>query len=278
MVNCGVPPLGTTALTSTTFPSFSSPTLESSYNTIFTTRSLCQALPHRIPLLEGRYHLLSQESQAPVHGFLGEEPAGIQFRRDPRDPQHFLELIQTVDNALRTAKDHSGLQEILISGVGQPLVACLPHLITFSPSAPQGILKELAHAAKEGLDALLGFFNRFLVTWGDVHREAHVDIASITGVPGFHPLFFVVAQIGLQVVHIHNTQPQEDGIPKPPNAAKAVSATGGYAYGGIGFLIGQGGQCRVRNAVVFPLVGKRLPRPRLQDNIQGFLEALFALS
>src|SRR5229473_1192769 len=77
MVNCGVPPLGTTALTSTTFPSFSSPTLESSYNTIFTTRSLCQALPHRIPLLEGRYHLLSQESQAPVHGFLGEEPAGF---------------------------------------------------------------------------------------------------------------------------------------------------------------------------------------------------------
>jgi hypothetical protein len=106
--------------------------------------------------LEGRHHLLSQKPQTPVHGFLGEEPTGIQLRGDPRDPQHFLKLGQAVDDALRAAKDHSGLQEFLIAGVDQPLVACLPHLSPFGPGAPPRILKELAHAAEEGLIDVAG--------------------------------------------------------------------------------------------------------------------------
>jgi hypothetical protein len=40
----------------------------------------------RIVLLEGRHHFLGQESQAPVHGFLGQEPTGIQFGGDAGDP------------------------------------------------------------------------------------------------------------------------------------------------------------------------------------------------
>src|SRR5262249_44494220 len=154
---------------------------------------------------------------------------------DPSDPQHFLELGQAVDDALRTAEDHPGLQEFLIGGVDHPLVACLPHLSPFSPSASPRILKELAHAAEESLDALLGFFDRFFVTRSDVHREAHVDITSITGVSSFHPLFSVVAQIVLEVFHIHDPQPQKYRITQPPNAAEAVSATGGYTDLGMGF-------------------------------------------
>src|SRR5262249_23436704 len=98
-----------------------------------------------LPLLEGWHHLLRQELQTAVHGFLGQEPARIQLRRDARNPQHVLKLVQAVDDALRAAKDHSGLQEVFIGGVGQPLEACLPHRILFGPSTPPRILEELAH-------------------------------------------------------------------------------------------------------------------------------------
>jgi hypothetical protein len=82
-------------------------------------------------LLEGWHHCFGQELQAPVYGFRGEQAAGIEFGGEAGQAEHVLELDQAVNDALRTADNYLGVQDVFIGEFLELFDTSLPPLPDF---------------------------------------------------------------------------------------------------------------------------------------------------
>src|SRR5215472_7685483 len=122
-----------------------------------------------------------------MHGFRWEQAAGVEFSGKSGQTRHFLILGQAVDDTCRATENDFGFQDFIIGKVFEPFDAFLPPLPILAPSTSPALLEDAAHAQEVGFNALLGFFNSFVIGRGDVHRETDGYIARLTRMSSLLP-------------------------------------------------------------------------------------------
>ena len=96
--------------------------------------------------------------------------------------------------------------------------------------------------------------------------------------PRLAPRLAVFLQAAAQFGKIHPSQPHENGPPLPPQPRESLGGGSRDAQRRMGLLPGPRRYRGPLKAVKLPIVGKRLPLPSLQDDVQRFPETLAAFA
>src|SRR5438874_504205 len=99
------------------------------------------------PLPEVGHDLLGEEPQTPFDRLGREERFGIQLGGEAGQPEHLLELEQTVGDLFRRAEDHLGLENLVVGELLQLLDPLPSPLLVLGPDTRPEPLVEAAGEA-----------------------------------------------------------------------------------------------------------------------------------
>src|SRR6058998_1976948 len=154
---------------------------------------------------------MGEDVQAPLLLFGRNEPAGVQLGYNPVQAQLFLQLGQTIDQTCRGTERDLGLQDLVVSEIGEPFGLGLAALGGSGAGPSHRGPSELSLAIEIVPDALAGFLHGPRLRRPDVDGYAEIHI-GFAGVTRLEPGLAVCPETYPQFGDIHNAQPDEDGI------------------------------------------------------------------
>src|SRR5712692_322367 len=234
------------------------------------------ALPPIAGSLEGRHHLVGQDTQGPPHLLHREEAARVQLGHDAAEPELFPHPFEAIDQARGRAERDASLEDVLVRQVGELLEPRPPPITGSGVAASDARSGQLGVAAEEIRDVLVGLVEGLLLRGRGVDGDAQADVA-VAGVPGLPPGRAVRPEVAPELRDVHVAEPDEERQSGAADEGERLHRVGGHPHGRMGELIRPGPDRDVLEPVELPLIAERPALPRLPDDLEGLDEALLAL-
>ena len=122
----------------------------------------------------------------------------------------------------------------------------------------------------------LGVFTRLPLGVGDVDRYDHADLAA-AGMAGLPPAGVIAADVSLELADTRRPHREEDRQPHPPDRGVRLLGHRRDAKRRVRLLVGLGHRAHVVELEILALVREPILPPRLEDDLERFVEPRLAL-